>query len=741
MSHFAKSRLPFAGLLALAPIACQALAPGEVAGEGGAEVAAPIVACGPAPLAPVCNLPKCTPDGWVFWPVDWGQGCQLPGGVAGKCDGGDLGSPGQIEPDRLGKCVAGLVDCPATPAAAYVEVHDAFELNCETKKPGANRTIRVMNDIDLDDYDHNDEHTLRGLPLGPGVALVGTRGGLNEGPTISTDYYLRPGPLFTLDNPGARITGIRLRGPSDTVLLDGAAHVSGVLVHAPGVIISQNEFSRFPHAGVEVWDVAETIDRSNAPTISGNFFHHNQMWGAGYGVVTSQGAYANIVGNLFNRHRHAITSDGSDASGYDAFYNFILPEGDPYREHGWSGLVDHYQQHIDVHGQGAPNESDEDAGHHHGGWAGERFDVRFNTVRGDQSSVWTGVRKAFLLRGVPHDSARFESNVLEHSTPGDAWAVDCGDDAFCKGKLSSGQLPLYTQMNTYGTDTSFKLAVGDFDGDGADDVFQATGATWWVSHGGVTEWRLLNPAPSAGPLKADELGFADVDNDGRTDVLARRNDGVLILYSAGEGPGVVLTTSPAANAAQLRFGDFDGDGKTDIFSRGAAAVWDIWYGATHAWQQVNNSSLALAHLRFGDFDHDGRTDVLGKVNSDPNWLISRGALTAWAPHAPAPLSQLDSTLVGDFDGDGWVDLAWQSGDKWYLSKSASGAPVALRSGAAKLPSLTSHQVGDFDHDGFDDVLYYASHWDTQNARLVVDAPFAISKANGSAARASRYEMR
>jgi hypothetical protein len=60
--------------------------------------------CGPSPLAPACNFPKCTPDGWVFFPLASGTSCQSPQGP-GTCDGGELGPPGSNEPVRFGKCI------------------------------------------------------------------------------------------------------------------------------------------------------------------------------------------------------------------------------------------------------------------------------------------------------------------------------------------------------------------------------------------------------------------------------------------------------------------------------------------------------------------------------------------------------------------------------------------------------------------------------------------------------------
>jgi hypothetical protein len=60
--------------------------------------------CGTTPLAPVCNVPKCTADGWKIWPIPLNSSCQIAG-VQGNCDGGKLGPPGQLEPDAIGHCI------------------------------------------------------------------------------------------------------------------------------------------------------------------------------------------------------------------------------------------------------------------------------------------------------------------------------------------------------------------------------------------------------------------------------------------------------------------------------------------------------------------------------------------------------------------------------------------------------------------------------------------------------------
>ena len=167
--------------------------------------------------------------------------------------------------------------------------------------------------------------------------------------------------------------------------------------------------------------------------------------------------------------------------------------------------------------------------------------------------------------------------------------------------------------------------------------------------------------PGGRTLLASDLGFADIDNDGKIDMLARRSDGALIYFSAGSGNPIVLTISPVS-ASQLRFGDFDGDHLTDIFRRDDSADWSMWFANTRTWTVAQEFRVPLSDLRFGDFDGDGRTDVIAVEGGA--WSISRGASSPWAHYAPKFLGNLSVTVAGDFDGDGKADLAWQDGDVW-----------------------------------------------------------------------------
>jgi hypothetical protein len=65
-----------------------------------------------------------------------------------------------------------------------------------------------------------------------------------------------------------------------------------------------------------------------------------------------------------------------------------------------------------------------------------------------------------------------------------------------------------------------QVATGDFDGDGADDVFRATGGGWYVTHGtgDRSRWGASTRLRSSN-VRQDALAFADVNGDRRTDAV------------------------------------------------------------------------------------------------------------------------------------------------------------------------------------------------------------------------------
>jgi len=83
------------------------------------------------------------------------------------------------------------------------------------------------------------------------------------------------------------------------------------------------------------------------------------------------------------------------------------------------------------------------------------------------------------------------------------------------------------------TDTYSKYySQCDFDGDGIDDLFLATGTTWWFSSSGKFHWTFLNT--SSKQLK--DLRFGYFDDDDRCDVITESDSGRWMISSGGTAP-------------------------------------------------------------------------------------------------------------------------------------------------------------------------------------------------------------
>src|SRR4029078_5491526 len=105
--------------------------------------------------------------------------------------------------------------------------------------------------------------------------------------------------------------------------------------------------------------------------------------------------------------------------------------------------------------------------------------------------------------GAPRVSAYIDHNVFAHDDLGDAIALNDST------RVTVGpNRPVYDSYARYG--------VCDFDGDGKDDLFLATGANFWYSSGGKMPWTYLKEATET----LDQVLLGDFHGGGRCDVFA-----------------------------------------------------------------------------------------------------------------------------------------------------------------------------------------------------------------------------
>jgi hypothetical protein len=251
-----------------------------------------------------------------------------------------------------------------------------------------------------------------------------------------------------------------------------------------------------------------------------------------------------------------------------------------------------------------------------------------------------------------------------------------------------------------------------FVGAGRHDLFQATGAAWYYSSGGITEWRLLQAARSE---TIDRLRFGDFDGDGDTDVFTAI-DGEWRISRGGTERWRHLAWSRVPLEA-LRFGDFDGDGRTDAF-KANGSTWTYSPGASSAWVDppLAHSVYTVDKLRFGNFDDDRRTDVFGIEGGA--WSVSDGGAEGWRRLNSILTKDLDSLVFADFTGNGLTDIAqsrWRSDEptfqkrvEWRVSRDGTGGWEPLQTVPEEFPNpqLYDHWIGNFDSIPGADALRY-----------------------------------
>jgi len=547
------------------------------------------------------------------------------------------------------------------------------------------------------------------LVIPDGVTLMGGRSPTQSGGMLAVSHRVAK-PIMLKIGPNTRITGLRLRGYDYNRFDTGARKdpTKGIYVRGPDVMIDNNEIFGWPSAGVELADapmIRNTVDKDRVARITGNFIHNNVQCNLGYGIVMDAPVdlpdggkigpgFARIDHNVFVFNRHHIASSGGPGPGYIATLNFALHRGPT--------CGGNYNQHFDMHGEDGE-----------GGTAGTYIEIRRNTFHGAQSYGFNGrlTRPAFELRGTPVEKAIFAENVVAHRyalKQRSAGVGPVGGTITSKGAVrvkgaSTISLLIKKKLvikdNRTCVDTASELAVGDFNGDGRDDVFQAVGTLWVYSPSGRREWFVLNDSN----LRLDRLGLGDFNDDGKSDVFFRNDDRWLVSYGGTSEP----TPLPAGSKIDIknyRFGDFDGDRRTDVFRANGSRFFYSSAGTT-SWQPLAASRLGLGELRFGDFDGDGKTDVFSLANDQ--WSVSYGGTTSWKRLNRKLASKLGSLAFADFNGDGKTDVARNGNGKWEVSLGGATPWRTLAFGRSE-PLNLGMLFGDFDGDGRDDVLQHGA---------------------------------
>ncbi|WP_326588058.1 FG-GAP-like repeat-containing protein [Streptomyces sp. NBC_01294] len=205
----------------------------------------------------------------------------------------------------------------------------------------------------------------------------------------------------------------------------------------------------------------------------------------------------------------------------------------------------------------------------------------------------------------------------------------------------------------------------DYNGDGHTDVLarDPNGDVWVYPGTGGTGTSTLGSSYLVGTGfwrdSWTHMYSTDLNNDGRTDIVARTKEGELHLFPGTGGTGTDSFSGRYLigvgwNGYDLGFGDINGDGRTDVIARdGGGDLWVYPHKGGSGTSTLGERTFigngfwpgGWETLRFADFNGDYKTDIVGRTDqgelhlfpnsTDKNGTISFGGRaligTGWWP--------------------------------------------------------------------------------------------------------------
>jgi len=262
----------------------------------------------------------------------------------------------------------------------------------------------------------------------------------------------------------------------------------------------------------------------------------------------------------------------------------------------------------------------------------------------------------------------------------------------------------------------FDMTAGDFNRDGITDlaVANADGNTISIMTGARSG--VMSISAIAAPGNPRGIETADVDRDGKPDLIytAYQANTVTVLFGDGASgfasrfAGTAVGPQPQGVVA----GDFNNDGKPDLAVANAGGGLSVLTGDGAGRFTKRNVAGAqnLNVLAAGDINHDGWLDVVAASQSSGAIGVYVGSASGLASAKivyPSGAASPRGITIADVNNDGWPEI---------LTANRTSSTVSVLVGASTASEMYSHTfeiaagtgsrdvvTADFDHDGLLDI--------------------------------------
>jgi hypothetical protein len=305
------------------------------------------------------------------------------------------------------------------------------------------------------------------------------------------------------------------------------------------------------------------------------------------------------------------------------------------------------------------------------------------------------------------------------------------------------------------------VAVGDYDGDGLDDLFVTNSEVGTTSHlfhndgnlkfTDVTEKAGVGGGNGPHSIVSDALWF-DYDNDGREDLLVARFGTPILYHNEGNGKFKDVT----ATSGLTKFGntiaaiafDYDNDGQLDLMLGNYFKPEDLtvlpdphvlpndldnaingggvtlWHNDGHGkFTEVTEKAGFGKHtgwtldLGHGDFNNDGLQDVYIAADYGTDRIFFNNGNGTFREMTESAIGfdtrkGMDAE-VADYDNDGWLDIfvtniydeyMKECNMLWHNNHDGTFTDVSRETGTCRALWGWGAKFGDFDNDGWQDLF-------------------------------------
>jgi Tfp pilus assembly protein PilF len=280
---------------------------------------------------------------------------------------------------------------------------------------------------------------------------------------------------------------------------------------------------------------------------------------------------------------------------------------------------------------------------------------------------------------------------------------------------------------------STHVAVGDYDGDGDQDIYVGNYDPVTTSY---MHYLFKNDMARFKDI-SEEIGirhsgkessaiFADYDNDGYLDLYIVKEDGDILYRNVEKGvfKDVTETTEIGSRTGGTKalFFDMDHDGDLDLFETRSNSNLVFRNNSDGTFKEqgvemgLSGNEVNSRDAAFGDFDDDGDIDLF-VVNDNANNILytnQRQGIFKDISLKSGLKSNNSSTsvTVGDYNNDGFLDMFITSlqGENSALYRNAGNGSFEPEKNTEEMFAVLKHikaldaKFFDFDNDGFLDIL-------------------------------------